>query len=94
MNLLYILDEYQGKGLGRQLVAFWEDDMIRQGYEILMTSTQSNEYAQHFYFKLGYQAVGGFKIGEDFYEVIFSKCLSSLNEEIRQTEEMIVEFPA
>lgn len=76
MNLLYILDQERGKGFGRQLVAFWEKDMLRQGYETLLTSTQSNEYAQHFYFRLGYQAIGGFRLEGECYEVIFSKNLS------------------
>lgn len=75
MNLLFILDGYRGKGFGRQLVTFWEEEMARQGNKMVMTSTQSNEYAQHFYFKIGYQAVGGFRLDGDFYEVIFSKTL-------------------
>lgn len=73
MNMLFILEDFRGKGAGRQLVRFWEDAMKQQGYRTLMTSTQSDEYAQHFYFKLGYEAVGGFRLGEDPYEVIFAK---------------------
>ncbi len=76
MNLLYILEEYRGKGLGRQLVTFWENEMVRQGFETVMTSTQSNEYAQHFYFKLEYEAIGGFRLDGDAYEVIFAKCVA------------------
>lgn len=76
MNLLYLLEEYRGKGLGRQIVTFWENEMVRQGFETVMTSTQSNEYAQHFYFKLGYEAIGGFRLDGDAYEVIFAKCLT------------------
>ncbi len=75
MNLLYILAPDQGKGFGRQLVTFWEEDMTRQGYERLLTSTQSNEYAQHFYDRLGYQAVGGFRLDGEAYELIFFKKL-------------------
>lgn len=73
MNLLYFLEQYRKKGFGRQLVAFWEDQMKKQGYKRVMTSTQSDEYAQHFYFKLGYEAVGGFRLPGDVYEVIFAK---------------------
>lgn len=76
MNLLYILEKYRGKGFGRQIVSFWEDEMARLGFETLMTSTQSNEYAQHFYFKLGYEAIGGFRLDGDAYEVIFAKSLA------------------
>lgn len=40
---------------------YWENEMKQQGYETLMTSTRADEYAQHFYFKLGYEVVGGFR---------------------------------
>lgn len=73
MNLLYVIEGYRGKGFGRQMVRFWEKEMKRQGYRTLMTSTQADEYAQHFYFRLGYEAVGGFRLGDDPYEVIFAK---------------------
>lgn len=76
MNLLYILEQYREKGFGRQIVSFWESEMARQGFETIMTSTQSDEYAQHFYFKLGYDAIGGFRLPGDAYEVIFAKCLT------------------
>lgn len=79
MNMLYVLEEYRGGGAGRQLVMFWENEMNRQGYATLMTSTQADEYAQHFYFKLGYEAVGGFRLDEAPYEMIFSKNLFLLN---------------
>lgn len=73
MNLLYIQEEERGKGIGRQLVEQWEADMARKGYSVLMTSTQSNEYAQHFYVHLGYEAVGGFCLEGEPYEMIFAK---------------------
>lgn len=75
MNLLYMLEPYRGKGFGKEIVSFWEEEMARQGYETVMTSTSSFEYAQHFYFKLGYEAIGGFRLDGDFYEVIFAKQL-------------------
>ena len=75
MNLLYILEKYQGRGFGRQLTAFWEKEMESQGFGMVMTSTQSDEYAQHFYFRLGYTAIGGFLWENDPYEVIFAKKL-------------------
>ena len=37
---------------------FWENEMKRKGYDLLLTSTQVNEEAQHFYRKLGFRAVG------------------------------------
>lgn len=60
MNMLYLLEEYRGKGLGSALVSHWERELLARGFSTVMTSTASDEYAQHFYHKLGYRAVGGF----------------------------------
>ena len=38
---------------------FWESDMRAQGYTHVLTSTQSDESAQHFYRSLGYRDCGG-----------------------------------
>ncbi len=73
MNMLFILEPFRGKGFGRSLVLRWEDDMRNLGYGTVLTSTQSDEFAQHFYVKLGYRAIGGFAIGSDPYELIFMK---------------------
>ncbi len=75
MNLLYVLDSHRGKGYGRLLVEYWEDRMRRAGYGTVMTSTQSNECAQHFYERLGYGAVGGFLPPGECYELILTKRL-------------------
>lgn len=78
MNMLYVFEKYRGKGFGRRLVSFWESDMLRQGFNTFMTSTQADEYAQHFYFKLGYEAIGGFRPDNDIYEIIFAKIFKAL----------------
>jgi len=80
MNMLEILPPYQGKGYGRQLVEFWHVEMKAQGHKQVMTSTQQNENAQHFYNKLGYVGVGGFvqsfePLNSDSYEIILLKRL-------------------
>ena len=54
LNLIYIDDAYQGMGYGKQAVLFWECEMRKLGYAAVMTSTQADEQAQHFYRKLGY----------------------------------------
>lgn len=77
MNMLFVFEEYRGKGIGKALVEHWEQDMKNRGYNCLMTSTASNEYAQHFYDKLGYIAVGGFMPEDSPYELILSKKVSS-----------------
>lgn len=76
MNMLYLLDPYRGKGFGRQLVAHWEEEIQSLGYKTVMTSTASDEYAQHFYQKLCYQTIGGFTPFGDPYELILMKKLT------------------
>ncbi|GHU21703.1 N-acetyltransferase [Spirochaetia bacterium] len=73
MNLLFVLEEYQNKGYGKKLVKYWEEKMKWNGYENVLTSTQSNENAQHFYRKIGYIEIGGLKYLDDPYEIIFYK---------------------
>lgn len=67
-TMLIIDGEYQGKGFGKQLVEYWECDMKMQGYGMLLTSTQVNENAQHFYRRLGYKDCGGIVINIPEYE--------------------------
>jgi ribosomal protein S18 acetylase RimI-like enzyme len=73
MNKIYFLEEFRHKGFGRKLVHHWENKMKEKGYKNVLTSTQSNEGAQHFYRKMGYTEIGGFKYINDPYEVIFYK---------------------
>ena len=61
-TMIFIDCQYQGKGYGKHLIQYWENDMKRRGYEMLLTSTQVDEKAQHFYRKLGYKDCGGFVI--------------------------------
>ena len=61
-TMIFIDCQYQGKGYGKQLIQYWENDMKRRGSEMLLTSTQVDEKAQHFYRKLGYKDCGGFVI--------------------------------
>lgn len=73
MNMLYVLEGHRGKGTGSRLVSFWEDEMRRAGHKQVMTSTQSDEYAQHFYVKRGYKTIGGFMLDTQPYELIMVK---------------------
>lgn len=73
MNMLYFFEEYRGKGYGTQIVKFWESAMVNLGYDKVMTSSQANEFAQHFYRKLGYQDAGSFFPFCNDLEIIFTK---------------------
>ncbi|HOQ15965.1 MAG TPA: GNAT family N-acetyltransferase [Defluviitaleaceae bacterium] len=76
MNMLYIIDGYRGKGIGKKLVSYWEEKMRQEGYHYLMTSTLANEEAQHFYRKLGYKDIGGFLMPNEPLEIMLIKVLS------------------
>lgn len=67
-TMLFIDERYQHKGYGRMLMESWEKEMIKSGYGMVMTSTQVDEDAQHFYRKLGYQDAGGLLINIPGYE--------------------------
>ncbi len=75
MNMLYLLEGRRGQGLGGQLIAFWEREMKARGYTEVLTSTQSNEEAQHFYRKHGYVDCGGLLLPGEPLEIFFIKKL-------------------
>ncbi|MDE6210171.1 MAG: GNAT family N-acetyltransferase [Lachnospiraceae bacterium] len=67
-TMLFVDWENQGKGYGKALMSFWEKDMKEAGYGMIMTSTQVDEEAQHFYRKLGYKDAGAVVINIPKYE--------------------------
>ena len=67
-TMLFIDSDHRNRSYGRQLMERWERDMKAQGYGMLMTSTQVDEDAQHFYRKLGYKDCGGFVVDAPGYE--------------------------
>jgi ribosomal protein S18 acetylase RimI-like enzyme len=58
LTLIKIAEPFQRKGLGRKAVLHWENEMCALGYKTVVTSTQTDEGAQHFYRKLGYLEKG------------------------------------
>ena len=75
LNLLYLLEDFRGQGYGRALVEVWEDEMRRAGYDTVLTSTLSDETAQHFYRKLGYVDAGALLLPREALEILFRKQL-------------------
>ena len=61
-SLLFVEEPLRGRGCGGALMGRWESDMAARGLRVLMTSTQADETAQHFYRKLGYRDCGGLVI--------------------------------
>lgn len=73
MNMLMIDEQHRGKGVGKNLVGFWQKEMKANGYKIIMTSSLSNELAQHFYRKLDYKDSGSLMLEDEALEIIFTK---------------------
>lgn len=73
MNMLFLQENYRGKGYGKQMAEHWEKEMKLLGYSYVLTSTPSDERSQHFYAKLDYKAIGGFLLGNDPFEIIMAK---------------------
>lgn len=75
MNMIWIDKQYQRQGIGKKVVLFWENLMRQRGFKEVMTSTQSNEDAQHFYRKLEYKDIGCLLQENEALEVILLKKL-------------------
>ena len=58
LTLIYLHESYRHKGYGTIAMRHWEDEMRELGHKMIMTSTQVDENAQHFYRKLGYKDMG------------------------------------
>lgn len=58
LTLIFFEEGSRGKGYGRQAMEFWEHEMRVRGYGMLLTTTQVDEQAQHFYRRLGYRDCG------------------------------------
>ena len=58
LTLICLEEACRGKGFGKQAVLFWENEMRDLDYRMVMTSTQVDEQAQHFYRKLDYRDKG------------------------------------
>lgn len=75
MNMIWIDEPYRGHGTGRRVVLEWEQEMKREGFKTVMTSTLANEDAQHFYRKLGYRDAGCLLLPDEPLEILLIKPL-------------------
>lgn len=58
VTMIYLKEEQREKGIGTEVMQFWEKEMKEKGHKVVMTSTQVDEAAQHFYRKIGYKDCG------------------------------------
>lgn len=75
INMLGVDKEYRLKGIGKKLMRFWELEMKRRKFKMVMTSSQSDENAQHFYRKIGYKDAGSLILPKEPLEIFFIKKL-------------------
>ena len=74
-DLIKIKEEFRGIGLGSKLVSGLEQDLKENNEYFVLTSTQSNEQAQHFWRKQGYVDIGGFTNTDGTFELMLRKTL-------------------
>jgi len=65
MNMLLIDKVYRWKWIWKKLVTYWENEMKKQWFSQVITSTQENENAQYFYRKIWYIDIWNFQIPDD-----------------------------
>lgn len=75
LNLIILKEKYRNKWYWKELLYFWELEMRNKWYKSVMTSTQSDEYAQHFYRRNWYKDIWWFVIWEEPKELLFFKNL-------------------
>ena len=73
MNMLFVLEPHRSRGLGSTLIEAWEAEARRGGYEVVMTSSQADESAQHLYRKRGYVDCGALILPDQAAELMFRK---------------------
>ena len=72
---IHILENHRRKRLGTRLIEFWEKEMRSKGYNLVLTSTQSDETAQFFYRTVGYRDAGVLLLPNEAAELILMKQL-------------------
>lgn len=73
MNMLFVMERSRNRGVGGALVGAWEDRARTDGHRVVMSSTRSDESAQHFYRGRGYVDCGVLLLPAEPAEVILRK---------------------
>ena len=75
INMLFVLEDYRWKWIGKSLLLFCEKEMKARNYKIIMTSTLSHEDAKDFYKKQDYKEIWYFHLPKEGKELV---CMKSL----------------
>lgn len=76
MNMLWVLPDWRGRGVGTALVGAWERCQLAAGHDVVLTSTMSSERSQHLYRRLGYVDSGALLLPDEPAELILRKPLA------------------
>jgi GNAT superfamily N-acetyltransferase len=75
MNLVWVIPERRGQGVGTTLIEAWERSQAAAGHTMVLTSTVSAERAQHLYRRLGHVDSGALVLPDEAAELLFRKSL-------------------
>jgi ribosomal protein S18 acetylase RimI-like enzyme len=75
MNMLTVIEERRGRGIGTRLTNYWENMLRENGFTEVLTSTYARERSQFLYRKLGYQDCGALLFPNEPLEIILRKSI-------------------
>jgi ribosomal protein S18 acetylase RimI-like enzyme len=75
IEVIWLTESFRGQGLGSQAVREWEQEMGARGFDLVLSSTGSDETAQHFWRKLGYVDCGSLSVRSKPAELFLQKRL-------------------
>ena len=82
INMLYVTEHNRGKGYGRGIIEFFEEEIKRRGYNAIMTCTREDESSKYFYDKLGFKKIGELTRANGDEKIILAKQLKEEEETI------------
>lgn len=75
LELIEILASQRGRKFGASTVGAWERDMGIRGFDLVLTSTNADGDAQHFWRKMGYVDCGALTVRGKAAEVFFQRSI-------------------
>lgn len=75
INLFYIEEDKRKSGYGTNLLNYFINEMLKNNYQVIMTSSQSKEEGKCFFLKNNFNIVGGFNPYNEDYELILERRL-------------------
>jgi ribosomal protein S18 acetylase RimI-like enzyme len=73
IEVIFLAKASRHCGLGTQAVHAWEQEMRDRGFDLVLTSSGSDETAQHFWRKLGYTDCGSLTVRNKPAELFLQK---------------------